>query len=416
MDIIKQFLGGGYSKTAVKGVSWIGLLRFTTRIVSFLKTAILARILTPAQFGAYGIAALILSFLEILTETGVNVVLVQEKDTIDKYVSAAWVVSIIRGVIISILIFLAAPFIANFFNTQNSLQLLQLISIVPLFRGFINPAVVKFQKELQFNREFWYRFSIFTVDATTAMLFAYFTKSPASIVFGLIAGVLFEVILSFVVVSPLPKFSFEKSYMTKIIHRGKWVTLSGIFHYLFQNGDNIVVGKLLGSSSLGLYQLGYSLAILPISEVADVVSRVTFPLYTKIAEEKDRLQKAFIKTIFVITLFTLPFGLLLFFFPKELVQIFFGEKWLGVVPALRVLAIFGVIRAISGFCATLFISIGKQEYVTIATFVSIGVLGITIIPFVLQFSIVGAAYSALLGSIIASFVYLYFTLKIFNKN
>ncbi|MBI2430718.1 MAG: lipopolysaccharide biosynthesis protein [Candidatus Levybacteria bacterium] len=405
----------GYTKQAIKGISWIGLLRAATRIVSFGKIAVLARILTPAQFGAYGIAALVLSFLEILTETGVNVVLIQEKETIDRYIPAAFAASIIRGILISAFILLVSPFVAAFFQTPESLPLLQLISVVPLLRGFINPSVVKFQKELQFQKEFWYKFSVFTLDAVMAMIFAYLTKNPASIVFGLIAGVMFEVVLSFVIVKPLPHFRFETAYLTKILHRGKWVTLSGIFHYLFQNGDNIVVGKLLGSSSLGLYQLGYSLAILPVSEVADVVSRVTFPVYVKIAEEKERLRMAFIKTILVITFCTLPLGIILFIFPEDVVRFVFGEQWLGVAPALRVLAIFGVVRAISGFSATLFLSIGKQEYVTIATFVSILVLAITIIPLVMQFGLLGAAFSALFGSIAASFLYCYFVQKVFRQ-
>lgn len=406
----------GYTKQAIKGVSWIGLLRATTRVVSFAKIAVLARILTPAQFGAYGIAALMLSFLEILTETGVNVVLIQEKDKIDKYIPAAFAVSIIRGIIIFAFILIIAPLVAAFFQTPESLPLLQLISIVPLLRGFINPAVIKFQKDLQFQKEFWYRFLVFAVDAIMAMIFAYLTKNPASIVFGLIAGVVFEVLLSFVIVKPLPHFGFETSYFTKILHRGKWVTLSGIFHYLFQNGDNIVVGKLLGSSSLGLYQLGYSLAILPVSEVADVVSRVTFPVYTKIAGDKERLKKAFFKTTTVVTLLTVPFGFLLFLFPEQIVGLVFGSKWIGIVPTLRILAIFGMVRAIAGSSSALFLSIGKQEYVTAVTLASIVGLSLSIIPLVLQFGLIGAALAALIGTFTALPLFVYFVFKIFRSS
>ena len=88
----------------------MALLRGSTRGLALLKMVVLARFLTPAQFGVFGIALLALAFLEIITETGINVVLIQEEDEIDSYISTAWIVSIARGVLISIAIF------ENFFN------------------------------------------------------------------------------------------------------------------------------------------------------------------------------------------------------------------------------------------------------------------------------------------------------------
>jgi len=92
----------------------MAVLRAATRALAFIKTVILARILVPSQFGAYGVALLVLGFLEVMTETGVNVLLIQEKET-DRYVNSAWIVSIIRGIIISLVIILLTPFIVKFF-------------------------------------------------------------------------------------------------------------------------------------------------------------------------------------------------------------------------------------------------------------------------------------------------------------
>ena len=91
----------GYSRDAFKGVSWMSGFRIVSRGVAFLKMAVIARILSPAQFGIYGIATLVLALLEILTETGINIILIQSKNEIDEYNNSAWVVSIIRGTFIS---------------------------------------------------------------------------------------------------------------------------------------------------------------------------------------------------------------------------------------------------------------------------------------------------------------------------
>src|SRR3989344_8426054 len=126
----------GYTKDTIKGISWIGVLRFSTRGVSFFRTVVLARLLSPIQFGVFGIAILITALLEVLTETAVNVFLIQEKEDIEKYINSAWVISILRGILISILILLSSKFVSDFFHSPESLFLLQLISLVPLIRGF----------------------------------------------------------------------------------------------------------------------------------------------------------------------------------------------------------------------------------------------------------------------------------------
>lgn len=109
-------------KQAIKGVGWMAFLRVTTRGLAFIRLAVLARVLSPFQFGVYGIASLILSLLEIFTETGVNVVLIQSKGKITEYLNTAWVVSIFRGIIISLLMILLSYPVSLFFNSKESLE------------------------------------------------------------------------------------------------------------------------------------------------------------------------------------------------------------------------------------------------------------------------------------------------------
>lgn len=390
--------------------------RAVTRGMAFVKIAVLARVLSPAQFGVFGIASLVLTFLEVITETGINVFLIQSKKTIDDYIDSAWVVSIIRGIIISLLLVILSPVIASFFNTPEALPILLFISIVPFIKGFINPACVKFQKELQFNAEFWYRTAIFFVDSVIAIVIAYFTHSVYSLVWGLLAGAMIEVLLSFLLFRPTPRLHIENNYFMELFHKGKWVTLSGIFGYFTDNGDNVVVGKLLGASNLGLYQLAYKISILPISEVSDVVSRVIFPVYTKIAEDKRRLWRAFVKTNIFAFSASFTLGMIIFFFPAQIVLIFLGDKWLAAVPVLQVLSIYGVLRTIAGPSSSLFLAVGKQQYVTGMILVRLLALGVTIFPLISLYGLVGAAYAAIISVLIETPVVVYFVYRVFAKS
>lgn len=404
----------GYLKDTIKGVSWMGILRASTRGIAYLRIAILARLLSPEQFGIFGIASLTLAFLEILTETGVNIFLIQCRADIKEYLDTVWVVSILRGILISLVIILFAPTIASFFNTQGSYQLLLIVSVAPLLRGFINPAIVKFQKELQFKKEFLFRLTIFSFDAFVTVVFAFINRSAISLVWGLIAGVILELLISHLIIRPKPNFSFQLNKLRRVMGKGKWIMISGLFNYLFHQGDDVVVGKILQLNSLGLYQIAYKISTLPIFEVGEVFNKVTFPIYTKISADKKRLKKAFVKMTIVTSLLVIPFGAILYFFPTQIIKIILGEKWLAMVPVFKILSIFGIVRAISGSSSALFLGLKKQKYIAFVTLTSVLVLAISIFPLVNKFGIVGAGISALAGSIAAVPVILYFLYKVFK--
>ena len=224
----------GYTKDIIKGFSWLSAIRIAARLITFLKTPLIARILTPSQVGLFALASIILSFAETLTETGVNIILVQKKDEIDKYISTAWITSILRGIVISFVIFSSASFITSFFNFKDALQLIQLISVVPFIRGFINPSVGKFIKDLNFNKEFIYRSTSLVVEAIISVWLVLSFASPISLVWGMIAGAVYEVILSYIMARPFPKFEFRKSLFVEVVGKGKWLTATGIFSYMYQ--------------------------------------------------------------------------------------------------------------------------------------------------------------------------------------
>jgi len=401
----------GYSKDIVKGVSWLGGLKVISRFVAFAKTAILARLLLPAQFGLFGIASLMLELLEVITETGINIVLIQEKKDIDDYINTAWIVSIVRGILIALLIVLGTPFICLFFKSLDAAPLLYLMATVPLIRGFINPSEVKFQKKLEFNKEFKFRFAIFSLDTLVAISLTYITRSPSALIWGLIVGAVSEVVFSFIYTKPKPSFVFEIEKLKSIVSRGKWMTGAGIFSYLFQHGDDIIVGRLLGQSSLGLYQVAYRISTLPITEVSDTISKVTLPVYVGISEDKTRLKKAYLRMLLGISVLVIPFGLFLFVFAKQATLIVLGENWIEAVPVLKVLAIFGSLKAVINSCYPLLLGMGKQKQVMLITLVGILGLGFTVVPLTLKYGLVGTAVSTIVGLIVSAPFAYYFTKK-----
>lgn len=387
----------GYKLQAFKGISWIGILRISTRAITFVRLAILARILTPAQFGVFGVATLVLSFLEVLTETGINVFLIQKKEDSSNYINSAWIVSIIRGCIIALALVVFAPFIANFFNSHESKNLIILIAIVPFVRGFINPSIVNIQKDIQFHKEFYLRATLFGVDAGVAIFAALITKSAESFAYGLIVSAILEVVLSFVFFKPLPKLSLEVDKVRHIISRGWWITITGIFSYTADNGDNIAVGRIMGTSSLGIYQAAYKLSTIPISEITETVNKVTFPVYSKFSDDRERLLSAFYKVTASSAFIALLLGVFIFIFAESLVRLVLGPNWLAAIPVVKVLSLYGILRTTFGNFSALFLAREKQNYVAAMTFVRVIALVLAIVPLLSVYGMVGAGYAMLIS-------------------
>ena len=394
---------------------WTGTLRAVVRSLTILKTLVLARILTPSQFGIFGVASIILGFLETITETGVNVVLIQEKRDISHYINTGWVVSIVRGFLIACLIIILTPIITNFFVSPESLLSLYLISIIPLIRGFINPAVVNYQKKLEFNKEFKFRSLLVLVEIVLTVILGFVLRSEIAFVLGMIAAAVFEVIFSFSI-SPRPKLEFDFKKLKILMSLGKWITGAKIFDYLFSHGDDIVVGKLLGVHQLGIYQQAYKISSLPIIEVTETFQKVTFPVYSKMIAEGKSLKETYLKTLFVTCLIVIPFGLILYMFPEEVVIILLGKNWLSAVPTLQVLAIFGIVKTVANSSFPLLLAYKRQDVVMILTIVGILGLGISIYPLINLYGLVGAGLSTIIGSLVMIPPAFYYVKKYTNNN
>lgn len=404
-----------YLKKTISGLSWTSALWGAIRVSAILRIAILARLLSIEAFGAFGVATLVLSLLEILTETGINPFLLQEREDYKKYLNTAWVVSIIRGVFISLLLVIITPFVADFFNISSSVPLLYIASLIPLIRGFINPACIKFQKELQFHKEFYYRITIVTVEILSSIIIVWFVRNATGMVWALMISALTEVVLSFLWIRPHPAFSPKFDQVKQIFNRGKWMTGFGILDYAFSQGDNIVVGRMLGASALGLYQNAYKVSTLPLSGINDTFYKVTFPVYVDMLKNPKSVKVAIIKHISVVTPLLLAVSSLVFIFARPITLIVLGPSWLAAVPIIRVLAFLGAARGISFAMNSLFMALKLQKYVTLLTLVNVVGLFTTIFPAVRLYGPVGAGMAATFGAVLALPFAIFFAIKLIRS-
>ena len=390
------------SKKVVRGGIWVFALRITNRGLGFIRTIILARLLLPADFGLLGIAMLAASTLDAFSQTGFQSALIQKKDDVGAYLDVAWTTLAIRGVFLFFVLFLTAPVIAKFFNSTRAELVIMVIAVNMLITGFGNIGIVFFQKELEFNKQFTYEFSATIVDLLVSISLAFILRNVWALVWGGMAKNITRFFLSYILHSYRPRIRFDKDKFRDLFGFGIWITGSTILIFLITQGDDIFVGKMLGVTALGFYQMAYLLSNLPSTEIADVISRVTFPVYSRLQDDLTKLREAYLKVLQITAYFSIPLAGGIFILSYEFTQIFLGEKWLPMVPAIQVLALAGLIGSISATTRPIFHGIGKPKVDTTWQIIRLLVLVAVIYPLIIRWGISGAAIAVFLSTLISA--------------
>ena len=389
------------SHRAIKGGFWVFSLRIVQQLFGLARLIILARILSPNDFGLMGIALLTMATIETFTQTGFQAALIQKKDDIKSYLDAAWTVLILRGFILFAIIYLIAPYVAIFFDVPEAKPIIQVIGFSVLLQAFTNIGAVYFQKELEFHKEFIYQFAGTLTDFIVAVSAVLILRDVWALVLGLLAGNVVRCFMSYLIHPYRPRLSSDLGKAKELFGFGKWVLGSSILIFLITQGDDIFVGKLLGATALGFYQMAYKISNMPATEITHVISRVTFPTYSKLQNDIPKLREAYLKVLQVTAFLSFPVAGLIFVLAPDFTMIFLGEKWMPMVPAMQVLVFAGLVRSIAATSGYMFYAMGKPKIDTRLQIVRLSVLVALIYPFTIKWGILGASIVVFL-SIFAS--------------
>jgi len=392
--------GRTLSQRVVRGGFWVFSLRITERVFSLIRLIILARILSPNDFGLMGIALLTMATLDTFSQTGFQQALIQKKEDIKSYLDSAWTVLILRGFVLFAILFFIAPYAAIFFKAPQARPIIQIIGLSVLLQAFTNIGVVYFQKELEFNKQFIYRLSGTLADFIVAVSAAIILKSVWALVFGLLAGNIARFIASYLIHPYRPRLSKNLGKAKELFGFGKWILSSSILIFLLHQGDDIFVGKLLGATMLGFYQMAYRISNTPATEITHVISQVTFPAYSKLQDNLPKLREAYLKVLQFTAFLSFPVAGLIFVLAPDFTKIFLGEKWIPMVPAMQVLCIFGITRAMNATIGSIFQGIGKPNIITFGAGFQLMVLAAIIYPLTSKWGIFGTSLAVVIPNVL----------------
>lgn len=391
----------GYTKHAIRGAGWNGALQVATTVLAAVKIVVLARILTPNDFGLFALVVITLGILEATSETGINPTIIQSEKSISYFLDTAWVISLIRGLLISILMILMGFVLRSVYQSEQLLTLVGLAALIPIIKGFINPAIVTLQKDFRFFRDTVYRFLVLVVEVSSTIVIALLLRSVFAMVLGLIVSASFEVVLTWLMFNVRPRLNYISSRAREIFTNMKGLNILSILGYASENVDSLIVGKVVGTSGLGIYQNSYGFTHKLNLQLAKSVQHGTFPVYARMSNDQPRLRRAYLRTVStsigIFTVIAIPF----FLFPELTVSILLGNQWLEAVPLIRPLLIAGIIQSVAAISSSLLVS--RRAYFWMNANLLATVVSMAALVFILgtRYGLIGAVIGVLLSRTMA---------------
>lgn len=386
---------GSVAERTVRSGLWMSGIKFVSRFSQILMLIILARLLAPRDFGLVGIALITLAGTKQFTQIGLNAALIQQKaDDIDDYLDTTWCLEAGRGLLISGVLFLAAPFIASFFGEPAATNLIRVIGLGPLLYGLRNPGVVYFRKDLEFHKEFVYEVSGGLSQFAVGVGYALISPTVWALVFAFVAKDVIRFVLSYVIHDYRPWPSFEIGAAKELIHYGKWITGASIIHFLHQQGDDAFVGWYLDATALGFYQYAYRIADTPASEFSSVISNVSFPAYSKLQDDPAALREAVLRTTRLTAFIAFPMSFGIVLIAPSFVPVVLGPDWTPMIVVMQLLAVYGLLHAITRIFGSVWKAIGRPDYMAKLGALNVLSVAIFIWPATAAFGIEGTALVA----------------------
>lgn len=375
--------------------------RILDQIFRLGRTIVLARLIAPSDFGLFGIVLLALSTIDTFSRTGIRSALIQRKESIERFLDTVWTVEVFRGVAAALILFFAAPFVAKFFEEPSAEPIIRVIGLAVVFQGFTNSAVVFFERDLKFNKFFKYQISGTIVDVLITITLAIILRNAWALVIGMLAGYLTMAIMSYVLDEYRPKFYFKMEQVRELFVFGKWILGSSVLVFFITQGDAIFVGKFIGVTALGFYQMAYRISSTPLLEMTRVISRVTFPAYSKLQDNMPKLRSAYLSVLQIVGFMAFFISGMIFALAYDFTAIFLGENWIPMVPIMQILALVGLLRSIIWTGNPLFQGIGKPKISTYLQFTNLILIVILIYPLAIRLGIVGVSLSVLASSVVS---------------
>ena len=358
-------------------LSWAVFSKIAESIIRFSSNLILTKILFPEAFGLMATAQVILSLIDLFTDLGIRTSLIQNENGEKKeYLNTAWSISVSRGFIIFGILFLAAPFLSDFYNEPRLTMIIRMLSISIIVQAFSNPALSLLFRKLETLKQFYWeigsQFTGFVLTIVIAILF----PSVWAMISGYILTSIIRLILSYWLIPYLPKWEIAPAAKKQLLSFGKHILVNTLTTWMFFNIDKLLVSKLFGVKEMGSYIIGLNIALVVEQMVIQLFYKIMFPTFSRLAGKPEILKQKLFNYSGIMTLVTSAALALLYVSSDSIVQFLYGTSYSLAALIIGWMAIRSIFHLQFGIFSSYLISVGKPVFVSISTTGGLMVFGI----------------------------------------
>ena len=359
---------------AVSGTFWYGGSRVAIQALTWAITILVARLLTPGDYGLLGFAMLVGGLADLINEFGVGAAIIQRTDLDNEDFSAIFWFSFTFGALIYLVVWLLAPWIATFFK-QPALVLVLRIS---LLNYFINPLRIiqwnLFTKRVEFKHRSLVEFAANIVGALSTLALAYAGCGVWALVWGILIREITLTISCQILRPWWPQTRFAWSRLQKVLGFGLNISAGRVAWYAYSNADFLIVGRLLGQQLFGVYTMVWQLAMLPVDRIANVVNQVAYPVYAELQNQPERFTRYFLNLVKLVSLVTFSILSGVFLVADIAIPLLLTEKWAPIIAPLKIMAWVGMISSVSILIAPAIIAKGRPDLALKYNFACLAIL------------------------------------------
>jgi PST family polysaccharide transporter len=348
-------------RSLVHGIAWTAALKWVSQVLSWASTIIIARLLTPSDYGLVGMATVYIGLVQLVNEFGLGAAIVQQRDLTRDQLARLGGLSLLLGVVLTLLSLAMAGVIARFFGEPAVRWVVMALSVTFFTTAFQVLPRALLNRDLRFPR-------LALLDGTEAVAITIGTLACAVLGLGYWALVLGNIggrlVATGLAVSWRPHplaWPRDLRSLTREITFGGHVVVSRVAWYAYNNADAAVVGRLLGSAALGAYSIGWTIASIPVDRVSAMVMRVTPGVFSAVQHDLAALRRYVLGISEGLALVTFPASVGLALVADDFVAVVLGQKWIAAVMPLRLLALYGGFRSLTTLLPQVLFTVGQSR-------------------------------------------------------
>ena len=347
----------------MNGGKWITIATVISTLFQFTQVAILARLLSPTDFGIVSISNLVIAFFQIFANLGFSNSIIYKQESDRNVLSTLYFLNLIVGVVIFVVIYFSTPYIVSFYHEPKLDRVVPLASYYFLIVYFGQLYFFLLEKELRFRSVAIIDIAGTVVGSGVTITLAYSGYEELSLIIGSLVMQTIKTGLQvlFGLKFFIPAWFFNLRDVKEHLQFGLYNLGDGLLGFVQANSDAIFIGGMLGTQLLGYYTIAFQLAVFPISKLNPIILQVAYPILAKMKDNTANLKQSYLKILDFISYCNLPLLAGLYITAESVVPLFYGPGWEKTIDLIRIFVFVGALSCLSHPLYTLAFTKGKPS-------------------------------------------------------